>query len=123
MKLASVLLPFVLASTVTATPLPKRTSTCLTDAKANYFVQGFKSILTNPDREAANATAQVLVATGYVETSDSINSLAGYPVRIFIHLSIPRSVSNRSNYSSADPRLLAKKDLLTASRTHQPSAK
>lgn len=55
---------------------------CLNDYQATYLVEQFKSILTNPDRQAANQTAQTVIADDYVEVSDSINSLAGYPVRL-----------------------------------------
>ena len=37
-------------------------------------------MLTNPNRNAVSTTAQTLIADGYVETSDSINILAGYPI-------------------------------------------
>ena len=52
---------------------------CLNDEQANFIVAAFQSILTNPNRQSANVTAQTLVADNYVETSDSINTLAGYP--------------------------------------------
>ncbi|KAK4212149.1 hypothetical protein QBC37DRAFT_197618 [Rhypophila decipiens] len=51
---------------------------CLEDKQANFIVEKFKSILTNPDRSAAKATAEALIAQVYVEESDSINILAGY---------------------------------------------
>lgn len=53
---------------------------CLSDSQAAFVVKQFKSILTNPDRKAAIATANVMLSDNYVETSDSINVLAGYPV-------------------------------------------
>jgi len=53
---------------------------CLTDSQANFIAAQFQSILTNPNRQGANVTAQTLVTTNYVETSDSINTLAGYPL-------------------------------------------
>jgi len=53
---------------------------CLTDDQAATVYNGFMDILTNPDRQAANATAQVLIAENYNETSDSINILAGFPL-------------------------------------------
>lgn len=52
---------------------------CLSDQQAAFVVKQYKSILTNPDRKAAATTAQTLVDNNYVETSDSINVLAGYP--------------------------------------------
>ena len=60
----------------------------MTDDMAYSVYNGFMDILTNPDRQAANATAQALIADAYVEESDSINSLAGFPVRPTI-VSIP----------------------------------
>lgn len=53
---------------------------CMSDAQAAFIVKTFKSILMNPDRNAAVQTANTLIADNYVETSDSINVLAGYPV-------------------------------------------
>lgn len=53
---------------------------CLSDQQAAFIVKTFKSILTNPDRKGAIATANIIIADKYVETSDSINVLAGYPV-------------------------------------------
>lgn len=53
---------------------------CLTDQQAQFIVNAFKTILTAQDRQVANATAQTLIADGYVEESDSINILAGYPL-------------------------------------------
>ncbi|KAK3311957.1 hypothetical protein B0H66DRAFT_538905 [Apodospora peruviana] len=53
---------------------------CLCDKQANFIVDKFKSILTNPDRTAAKTTAETLIAESYVEESDSINILAGYPL-------------------------------------------
>lgn len=53
---------------------------CLTDQQATFIVNAYMNILTNPNRQAANATAQTLVTNNYVETSDSINMLAGYPL-------------------------------------------
>lgn len=53
---------------------------CLSDAQAAYLVKTFKSIMMNPNRTLAVATGQTLILDSYVETSDSINVLAGYPV-------------------------------------------
>ena len=53
---------------------------CMNDWQAQQVVSGFMNILTNPNRQAANATAQTLIADNYEEISDSINSLAGYPL-------------------------------------------
>lgn len=53
---------------------------CMSDAQAAFIVKTFKSILMNPNRAAAVTTGSSLIADNYVETSDSINVLAGYPV-------------------------------------------
>lgn len=55
---------------------------CLNDAQTAWIVANFKSILTNPDRNAAAKTAGKLLDDNYVETSDSINVLAGQPVSL-----------------------------------------
>ena len=59
---------------------PSPTSTCLTDAAATSLADAFQSMLTNPDRQAANATGQAILADGFNETSDSILSLEHFPV-------------------------------------------
>jgi hypothetical protein len=53
---------------------------CLSDQQAQFIVKQFHDILTNPNRQAAGQQAQSVIADGYVEESDSINFLAGYPV-------------------------------------------
>lgn len=58
---------------------------CLSDGQAAWIVSNFKSILTNPDRNASAQTATKLLDNSYVETSDSINVLAGYPVSSILH--------------------------------------
>ncbi|KIW34940.1 uncharacterized protein PV07_01677 [Cladophialophora immunda] len=73
--------------TVTVTPsLPQATPStvlgCLSDAQATNIVSAWKTILSSPDRASASATAQALIADEYLETSDSINSLAGNSVRL-----------------------------------------
>lgn len=60
---------------------PRGNSHCLSDQQATFLVNTFKGMLTNTDRNGANKTAQILLAEGFVEESDSINILAGYPVR------------------------------------------
>jgi len=59
---------------------PRPTSTCLTDAAATSLATAFQSMLTNPDRNAANATGQAILADSFNETSDSILSLEGQPL-------------------------------------------
>jgi len=48
--------------------------TCLTNSTAANLVNGYASLLTAYN----NATANALLATGFTDTSDSINFLAGY---------------------------------------------
>jgi len=85
MQLKALLLP-VLAAGALASPQrpgwwhPRPTSTCLTDAAATSLAEAFSSMLTNPDRSAANATGQAIIADGYSETSDSILSLEHEPL-------------------------------------------
>ena len=62
-------------------------SPCLNDDQATFIVAQFKSILTNPDRKAAVATTELLIADGYVEESHTINTLAGFEV--CFHLPFP----------------------------------
>ena len=53
---------------------------CLNDGQAKFLVDKFAFVLSNPDRAAGNATGQVLLVDNFVETSDSIDILAGLPV-------------------------------------------
>lgn len=70
---------------------------CLTDQQATFIVKTFKTVLMNPDRKAAVATANAILDSKFTETSDSINVLAGNPV------------------SQRNPRLLAPRPELTRS--------
>ena len=77
---------FALAATflaaVSATGSPKRThGKCLSQSTAENIVGQFITILNHYDVPAANATAQALLAEDFTETSDSILSLEGRPVR------------------------------------------
>ncbi|KIW70331.1 hypothetical protein PV04_02610 [Phialophora macrospora] len=71
------------AVTVTVTPTLPLTSSvlsvgaCLSDTQATSIVSIWKTILTDPDRNAAGSTAQRLITDEFLGTSDSINSLAG----------------------------------------------
>ena len=56
---------------------------CLSDSQAQFLVSTFAGMLANPDRNATNKVGQTLIADSYTETSDSINILAGFPVRSF----------------------------------------
>lgn len=57
---------------------------CLNDQQASFIVEQFRLILASPNRQTANTIAQTLIANNYVESSDSINILAGYPVGLSI---------------------------------------
>lgn len=59
---------------------------CLTDSQAKFLVSTFSGALANTNRNATNATMQVLLASNWIEQSDSINILAGYPVRLHTQL-------------------------------------
>ena len=82
MQFFTLALSTLLATAAVASPVKKwnEWENCLTDAQANYLVQSFKQILSDPNRTAIVAIAEEIIATDYVEISDSINSLAGYPV-------------------------------------------
>ena len=75
---------------------PLGSGLCLSDSQANFIANAFKTILTNPDRQAAAKLAGSFIADGYVEESDSINFLAGYPVCITLPQSIPSTPPNNS---------------------------
>jgi len=98
------------AVTVTVTPaLPIATLsipslTCLSDAQATSIVDSWKTIITHTDRNAANATAQKLIAEEFLGTSDSISSLAGSSVSLNMllvlpvsHISISLTIPRRTN--------------------------
>ena len=53
---------------------------CLSDQQANFIVKNYAALLSSPSGAAKNQTAQVSIADGYTETSDSIDILAGFPV-------------------------------------------
>jgi hypothetical protein len=91
MKFSNILASVALASTATALPSWKDWhgarpswvgSGCLTQADADDIVAKFVSILDHPDVNASNATAQALIGPDFFEKSDSINMLAGHPVRL-----------------------------------------
>lgn len=70
-----------------ASALPERrwnkwnNNKCLSQHQANGIVSQFIVGLQHPDVPAANATLQALLADDFKETSDSILSLEGQPVR------------------------------------------
>lgn len=89
MKVIALLAPLALVSGVFASPsygqYPKPPSDkCLSQSEAEDIVSKFITILSHPDPDAANATAQALLDESFTETSDSILSLSGQaPVRDF----------------------------------------
>lgn len=64
-------------SQFTATPVIG----CLLPWQANNIINAFNYLLANPKAANFNATANALFASDFVDTSDSINQLAGIPVR------------------------------------------
>lgn len=99
MKFITAVASLALASAVSAAPswadwAPKScpevecpVDTCLQQSDAEDIVNKFISVLNHPDVEASNATAQALIGDDFFEESDSINMLAGHPVRTS-HLSL-----------------------------------
>ena len=88
---ASLLAGVVLGSAFSGTPSWSPTSTqpswpatsassCLSGPQATSIVTRFESLLTGPQAPSSNATASELLAENFTDTSDSIDSLAGYPV-------------------------------------------
>lgn len=65
------------SSSFTATPI----FGCLLPTQATSIVNAFLYLLENPKAANFNATADALLASDYTDTSDSINQLAGLPVR------------------------------------------
>jgi hypothetical protein len=55
---------------------------CLSRDDASSIVADFIAILEHTDIDAANATAQNLLAENFVEASDSILTLSGRPVSL-----------------------------------------
>ncbi|KAK5097044.1 hypothetical protein LTS08_007064 [Lithohypha guttulata] len=90
MQIKSLLIAAAAATTTLANPLlglgqstvpgyPWGLGSCLTRQQATWIVQQFKSVITNPNRDAAVKLASVLLDDSFSETSDSINVLAGHP--------------------------------------------
>jgi hypothetical protein len=65
------------ASAFTPTPI----FGCMFPWQATNIVNAFLYLLANPTAANFNATADALLASDYTDTSDSINQLAGIPVR------------------------------------------
>src|SRR5947209_2510377 len=83
---ASVLLPALFATAAVASALPSKRwdeEHCCTDNQVNHLVQTYHQHLTNPDRQAAADAAAAILAEGYSQYSESVNSLAGTLVRNF----------------------------------------
>ncbi len=70
------------AATVTSGPASCPTDSCLQQSDAEEVVAKFISIVDHPDVAKANATAQAFLADTFFEESDSIDTLAGFPVRL-----------------------------------------
>jgi len=66
----------LLASSALAGPVASRNSACLDESVAAEIVSQFGSLLSN----YSNSTANNLLASDFVDTSDSINYLAGIPL-------------------------------------------
>jgi hypothetical protein len=56
---------------------------CLKSRQADDIVNAFLYLLANPKATNFNATADALLSRSYTDTSDSINQLAGIPVRSY----------------------------------------
>lgn len=69
-----------LVSSTIAKPTGKSWANCIAQSTAEDIVNKYITILSHPDIQAANATAQALLANDYQEVSDSILSLEGQPV-------------------------------------------
>src|ERR1700733_13601594 len=64
-------------SAFTATPIVF----CLLPKQATTIVNAFNYLLANPTAANFNSTANALFSNDWTDTSDSINQLAGIPVR------------------------------------------
>ncbi len=54
---------------------------CLTDSDVNTLINGYTYLLRSPQGADFNSTANSLLSDSFYVSSDSINSLAGIPVR------------------------------------------
>lgn len=89
MKFSQIISAIALISTAVAAPQGwgnwgQCSDDCITQATATDIVNKFITILNHYDIPAANATAQALLADNFAEISDSILSLEGQPVSIFL---------------------------------------
>lgn len=53
---------------------------CLNDAKVKTILDGYTYLLESPQGADFNTTAESLLSDSFFVSSDSINTLAGYPV-------------------------------------------
>lgn len=84
MKLSRATIALSLASSAVAFPGHRRGySGCLTQDTANTLVAEYAAIQAHASTSLGdtNATAAAIIATGYTEKSESLNSLIGLPVR------------------------------------------
>ena len=85
MKFSIVASALALASAVASAPAEEKRglSGCISQHEANKFVKRFSGILDHQGSDLGNftQTAEKLLAPQFQEISDSINSLAGIPVR------------------------------------------
>jgi hypothetical protein len=69
------------SDTVTCPDVVCPTDSCLQQSDAEDIVSKFITIIQHKDIDVANVTAQALLADSFFEKSDSIDILAGIPVR------------------------------------------
>jgi hypothetical protein len=72
-----------------------RNDNCLSQDDTNQILGDFIAVLGHTDIDAANETAQVLLADGFVEISDSVLALRGRPVNQ-IHLTFKADLAHSS---------------------------
>ena len=98
MKFSSLSVVAPLVTAAVASPVAGKgwnsVGSCLTQGQAQYLVDQFKIILGSANKTEVVEVATAVIADGYVETSDSINSLAGYPVSFLLMLA-PATPRNR----------------------------
>lgn len=68
---------------------PSEIGDCLQPSQATNIVNAFLYLLANPMAPNFNATAKALFTKDLMDTSDSIDQLAGIPVRFWFPFSIP----------------------------------
>ena len=68
-------------STIGSAFSPTPIHDCMKSSQATKIVNAFLFLLENPKANNFNATAKALMEKKFTDTSDSINQLAGIPVR------------------------------------------